>query len=624
MLHLLYNHFSRGVTPLATTATRTRFRSDPQWIWARSNRAINTSQTIIGRGQSYPTATSPFQDPQRPFQNAREQFLNNVLCPRFKSDTCVPEASETDTSVSSSCTDSSSSSSDQAKNFTLNSILSPAAAAEALQEITRVLETTHDHSLLTHLWPLLRERGITDALSTTTFIEILRRLDPKDEFLPLRTEYSKRIPKHHRQLRKNVNLHLWRLQQRRNQLAEICRHRVKGGRVLGLGEYRQILRCARATYDGHTASVVMDAMMSRKLRPDFICYQAFFEAKCWSDSWHPLERQRLRVISPNLKQRLDRSEVTVSKSLNLYTYLVGSKGLKSEVIILFNHMLEEGIGADHKIFGHLMTALAREGDTDGVKATLKSAWHIDLNASDVGEGHQSWIKRDSPLFPDSDTLFVVAHAFGINSDFPTALRAVDLMSRKFDIPITSAVWTELLEWAFVLSLERSTAEKDHGYTDGKLPDHTPEDVWNLLTGAPYNVIPTPTMYDLLIRHYQQRRMLEHVLHYTAECMEHLGEQEATNIDAFRNAANQSQEPSVLNGGPFSSAHFGFFVYVNQWFKLILAGRRWFQPIKKSEVLRWQRQLLPDVISAFWRYRDLTGVQYHIDTGQVSLHEDTNV
>ena len=616
-------HVPRRVIPLATPPTRTRFRSDPPRIWPRSNQAIGTSQRIVAHVQSYLTATSPSQDSQRPFKNAREQVLNNVPCPRFKSDACVSEASETDASTLSSCAEWLYSSSDQAKTSTPNSILSPAAAAEALKNITRVLETTHADSLLTDLWPLLRERGITSALSTTTFIEILRRLDPNDEFLPFRTEYSKRIPKHYRQLRNDINRHLRGLQQRRNQLAEICRHRVKGGRVLSLSEYRQILRCARATYDGQTASMVMDAMMSRNIRPDYVCYQAFFEAKCWSDTWHPLERQRLRVIPPNLKQRLDRPEVPVSKGVSLHPFLVGSKGLKSEVITIFNHMLEEGTEADRKIFGHLMTALAREGDIDGVKATLKSAWNIDLNASDVEEGYHPRMRRDSPLYPDSDTLFVIAHAFGANNDFPTALKAVDLMSRNFDIPITSAVWTELLEWACVLSLPRSAEGKDQGYTSGKLPDKTPENVWNLLTGEPYNIIPTPTMYDLMIRHYQQRRMLKHVLHYIAECMEKHCEQEATNAYGFRNGASQSQEPSMFKRGPVSSTEFTFFVYVNQWFKLLLAGRRWFQPID-NQLLRWQRQLLPDVISAFWRYRDLTGVQYHVDTGQVCLHENTNV
>lgn len=509
----------------------------------------------------------------------------------------------------------------QANHVTTEYPLSQRATAESLKNITRILETIQDDSLLTELWPLLRNQMVIQSLSATTFIEILRRLDPQDDFLPFRHGYCMRIPKHYRQLRCSLNNHLDSLQDRRNRLAEICKYRVKSGRPLGLGEYRQILRCARATYDGSTASVAMNAMLSRKLEPDFTCCQAFMEAKCWADTWHPVERQLLRVIPPNLKRRLDDTEAAVGIKSRLSPHKVGAGGLKNEIVTLFNYMGERGTLADQNIFGYLITALAREGDIDGVKATLKSAWDVDVGTSNSAEYQRTSMRSDSPLYPTNDTLFVVAHAFGTNNDIATGFRAVELMSRKFDIPITSVVWTELLEWTYVLSVPRSEKHTAEGFATGKLPIRSPEDLWHLLTGIPYYFAPTLSMYDVLIRHYEKRKMLKHLLHYILECMESRLARKTEDDHNLRHGAGRQSVLDRLNAGPSMTEDFTFFVYVTQWFKLLLSRRRWSPSSSRTEVLCWQRQLLPDLVDTFWRYRDLAGVRYTIETGFVSLHEE---
>ena len=180
-------------------------------------------------------------------------------------------------------------------------------------------------------------------------------------------------------------------------------------------------------------------------------------------------------------------------------------------------MIESGTTPDETAYGNLITALAREGDIQGVKAVLMRVWSIDVGSVCArGSSNTIPLKPDSPMYPSSELLFKVGHAFGSNNDVSTALRLVDLFSRRFNIQITSFVWEELLNWTFTLSTRRYKLRKSDGAQLGQLSAVTVEDMWNVLIGEPYKCQPTLAMYDWMIRSQRRRDRLLPTLGYMLE------------------------------------------------------------------------------------------------------------
>ena len=493
---------------------------------------------------------------------------------------------------------------------------------DAYESIKKALDSEDQQGLLQTIWEIAQNDKAVASITSTTFVEILRKLDPSDEFLPFRYGYTDRIPKHYRMLASQNQQQLEQLKMRRAMYQEICNSRVRHGRDLSVREYSQLFKCARGTWDGRFASQVMMDMISKKLQPDLACYNYYFEVKCWSDAWYPDERQLLRVF-PYALSRRDRFKRYLSEGVTIYPYRIGPEGLKSEVTHVFTHMIEGGIMADGKAFSSLITALGREGDMEGVKAVIKKAWEVDVDAIDKRETEKTTAKRtSSPLFPNQDLLFVIAHTFGSNNDVPTALRVIDYFSRTFTIPIPPSVWAELLEWSFTLSTRRHKRRKEDGAQLGQLAVQTPEDLWHVLTSEPYNCKPTLPMYDVMIRGLRRRDRLFPMLKYTLEGLE----MHKSNMERYKRHVHHKSyvNPEIHNQ---TSVHlrqqrFASFVAVNGWFSLLLNGQRWLSQTNQSRIIFWQRQLLPDVVDIFWRYRQQRGVEYIIRTGRVHLQEES--
>lgn len=513
---------------------------------------------------------------------------------------------------------------------TAQHILSAEERHDLAQNIQAVFEkaiaSNDSEELLQRVWEVSQVFGGMAAIPSTTFIEILRQLDPSDSFLPFRHSYSTRIPKNYTLFANRHRKEYATLQRRRTMYWDIFEARARYS--LDVREYAQFLRCARSTWDGRFATTVMTSMISKGVKPDVDCYNLYFESKCWSEVWHPSERQLLRVIPYTRKIRQDmlderNGKRSVERGIVIRPHGVGERGLKNEVREVFTHMIEGGIMADGKAFGALLTALAREGDLQGVKAVLQKAWDVDVDAIKVDATNPqesdgpTRLPSSSPLYPNQDHLLIIAHAFGSNNDVPTALRVVDHFSRKFLIPVSEAVWAELLEWTFTLSTRRSKRRKTDGAQIGQLSLQTMEHLWHVITSEPYNCQPSLPMYDLIIRSWRRRDCL----FSTLKCMLEGLEIDMRNSQRFlareRSAcAKGIEDDPVLT--ELRNESFTAFAYVHQWFRLLLAGQRWLSGRKNSRTLVWERQLLPNVIDMFWRYRDKKGVEYNMKTGLVLL------
>ena len=491
---------------------------------------------------------------------------------------------------------------------------------EALEFLKKAFDSEDEEGLLHKVWEIARDNQIA-GIPSTAFIEILRKLDPCDDFLPFRSGYAERVPKHYHMLASQNQQSFKHLKERRQMYQDICNSRVRHGRDLNVREYSQLLKCARSTWDGRFASQVMMDMISKEVQPDLACYNYYFEAKCWSDAWYPSERQILRVFPHALRGR-HRFKRHISDFVTIHPYRIGPKGLKSEITHVFTHMIEGGIMADGKAFGSLVTALAREGDIEGVKTVIKKAWEVDVDAIDRGKAENSKVLHtSSSLYPNQDLLFIIAHAFASNNDVPTALRVVDIFSRTFSVTISQCVWAELLEWSFTLSTRRYKKRKEDGAQLGQLAVQTTENLWHVLTSEPYNCKPTLPMYDKMIRGLRRRDRLFPMLKYILEGLElhqnriELYHKHSRSLPLFN---PESHERALIQ---LQKQKFASFVAVSRWFSLLLSGQRWLSQANRSRIVIWQRQLLPDAVCLFWRYRPRQGVQYTMETGLVHLQEN---
>ncbi|KAI5308438.1 hypothetical protein KEM55_005704 [Ascosphaera atra] len=81
----------------------------------------------------------------------------------------------------------------------------------------------------------------------------------------------------------------------------------------------------------------------------------------------------------------------------------------------------------------------------------------------------------------------------------TALQLVDYVSRQYSIRISMAVWQELLEWAYVLSLPRFGPRMEEN-SEGQIPREVVTDILRTMSAPPYRVVPNMVMVNIMAKH----------------------------------------------------------------------------------------------------------------------------
>ncbi|KAI9816760.1 MAG: hypothetical protein M1827_001405 [Pycnora praestabilis] len=375
---------------------------------------------------------------------------------------------------------------------------------EAREQLLLALRRRKPRHLIRAFLAASKNPQLIQAIPATTFTEIFRFLDPE-----LFIERYKDI---HSELSSN-NVKTLGVTPLRDIMADFvasirgmaCTRRL-AGKPLSRSDYEILLNCARAVGDGAAAWGLIQDMKVDGIRPDTVCFNHYMAAKCWSGTFAPPGRKKLRVTPYNLAMRKSRTPLEGFEEIRVGN----TRGIKKEIGRIFDEMIERGVSCDEKTFTLMMTALGREGDVEGVKAILKRVWAVDVDTlltQEIGKETQAmYYHQTSPLHPTSDLLFTIAHVFGTNNDIPTALRLVDYFSQQYSVPISRDVWTHLLEWTFVLSIPRSGIGKVNGSSAGKLPLQSVDAIWRTMTSEPYNISPTMPMYDKLVKNLCYRNM----------------------------------------------------------------------------------------------------------------------
>ncbi|KEF53127.1 uncharacterized protein A1O9_11035 [Exophiala aquamarina CBS 119918] len=313
-----------------------------------------------------------------------------------------------------------------------------------------------------------------------------------------------------------------------NILNKLTEERINAVRAIPLRVHCHLLKCHAACGRADLAKhVFYKSMPEDQLMPDRACYNYLMEALTWNNAYSGRERYKLRVTGDRLAFRS-----YDDRPLNLAGHGVASPSnpenkdsIRIQVLKIFNDLVRQGISGDEATFCHLMIAMGREGDMEGVKSILKSVWNIDidgLNAYDEEELESpTFYVENSILRPSERLLFTIAHIFGSNNQIDTASTLLDYVSRHYNMEISSKVWNHLLGWAYSLFSQGRPWQRRRGLNIGRPSAAAVESLFAVLQGEPYNI-----QFGIVPLHYRIRvrlakRVLDPLLSDVRDCLRQL-------------------------------------------------------------------------------------------------------
>ena len=512
--------------------------------------------------------------------------------------------------------------------------------------VSEALQQEDPQALLLMLPRASQDPDYLRSLPPSTFSEIIRMLDPKRLLEPYKRAY-RRVSYYRIRNAKNGVPQLEELLLNYTRLIEDLLYSWRdSGRSLGMIDYKAILNVARTVGNGEMAEHVFKIIRQEGLEMDTECYNYYFEAKCWSNAYHPVERNKLRVTPSHYSARLPRKPGQQAP-VGFRGHKTGDKGLEFEIINGFSEMVKQGIVPDVDSFRHIMTAMGRLGDIRNVKSVLHKVWNVDVDTiydpTDGSPVPSQPLSRTSPLYPTKDLLFTIAHIFGSNNDIPLALRIVDIFSRRYEIEISNEVWEQLFEWTYVLSTRRYGREKTPGNLQGQLPLKSVENLWTTMVSEPYNTTPTMPMWNYRIKSFFRRGNLEDMIQSMRSALKLHGK----DLTVYRKLFQVQTDPSgQQNQNQLTSTdlhRFGLetpsadslslslavrqqqidvglmniwrnFAMVQDWLRLLFRGDTWAPSYR--ERINWDRIGLPDIVGEFWAYRPWIGFHYETESGKV--------
>ncbi|PQE07327.1 ATPase expression mitochondrial protein [Rutstroemia sp. NJR-2017a WRK4] len=489
----------------------------------------------------------------------------------------------------------------------------------ALVELSAVTENATEHE---------RTSSLLLQISPNTFSEILRLVDPV-HFLArhgdLRQEFS---PHYTRVLGVGATgdhgFHQFYIK------IFVFRRLINPHQPPTLSDYKMLLKAARWTGNVGMANSTWNSLVKNhfsiqaatKVVPDTECFNHYLATLCWSDVLNPLHAHQLRTLPSNLRPRtFNRPPRTLA------AHRVGpDDGIKLNVSRYFREMAELGLVADVETLCILMVASGREADLTTVASILNRVWNIDVKKIMSNEQLEiqpvEGIAPDSALYPTAELLLAIAHIYGTNSDIPTAIRLVDLVSRAYSITIPVKVWLELLQWTHVLAARgRGVSARERQVHVGQLPSSAVLNLWSIMTSEPYNISPTMRMYDFLIGSLIMIPSVGKAQTYMLEALT-LHKRHVNELNRHRVlwlTSSRDNPNSMVTAKHERDYNYRLLrvqrnrQYFRLWFvRIIHKGSKTMGNVKK-----WHQRNVPDLVRQWISYAPNV-VSYEIDTGTVEL------
>ena len=369
------------------------------------------------------------------------------------------------------------------------------------EEVSSALVARCPEALLHSLEKVVDDGEFIAGISNTQFTSILELLDP--EFIVREKQlahYNLHKPYkawfHEMDLQHTLNRHV-------KQIKSLMLARLKAGKSLGVGDYRAILKVARAAGSKGLAEVVWGEMIARGVAPDIDCYKHLMGSLLWN-GYHADDgaEGKLRHTNTYLSAHSQGKSNKFSKG---YKFSIGPGGIKSQIDQLQEQMIASGLKMDEELYIFRMIAAAREGQLDAVKSVLQKQWGIYCSNAEEGEvttqkpTSEHTFGFDSPRF-----LHAIVHCFCTNNDLATAIQLIGYISRTHSVIIPSPIWSLLFEWTFILSKRHyGRVAQDVGQSPAPFPEKSLVTLWSMISSSSTSS-PNPPMFNRLISRLYER------------------------------------------------------------------------------------------------------------------------
>ncbi len=392
-------------------------------------------------------------------------------------------------------------------------------------------ENNPDRIILGLVTPQIGDDFVKNA-DDETFARAICALDPEHFIVPYRNLFRYLKPSLETQPRYRIVRSMEeRMASFVNILDTLVTRRQEHGHFFGLDVYRHLLRCTAAAGIGSFArNVFRKVMPEENLEPDLDCYNYFMEALTWNEAYSRHERYKLRIVTYNMLRRS--SEI---RPLGFHGHGVASpnnpnnqESIRLEILGIFNELVSQGLTGNEATFCNVMVAMGREGDLGSVKSVLKSVWNIDVEALDKYDEEElespTYYEDTSPLRPSARLLFTVVHVFGTNNEVAIGGMLLDYISRNYNLDIPEHIWTHLLEWTMILSVQHGAPRLNSGHGEGRIARRAVESVYRVFHEEPYGVKPKIVDLILRVKARSEAKKLYRVVEDLRECMVLLEEQ----------------------------------------------------------------------------------------------------
>ncbi|KAI1809141.1 mitochondrial ATPase expression-domain-containing protein [Poronia punctata] len=330
------------------------------------------------------------------------------------------------------------------------------------------------------------------------------------------------------------------------------------GQALSGEEYIYLMRCAGATSDLKAVraiwvdlrSTLAGVWLNTEIYTEFIkarfltepLYTSFAKTSRMITPRH-LHRSRL-YISTRRAQRLDNlAYVTMSahhhwglnKNVDHVEPLIRQLRHNGPIIRLFSNVLSRGYQLDEEFLCSVMVAFGRSGSLQTVGTTILEKYFAITPPAfippevEIGEGLYKldekdpprlapWVELETldplhvnivlqhrpnkPIQPTVRLMRAIVETYGSNGEIALALELVEFLSARYEIPVPSDVWTDLLGWTHIMRTPPTSVAWKIAGLSSKIPHpRMIRMIWDKMTSPPHNQEPTFEHYNILIKHF---------------------------------------------------------------------------------------------------------------------------
>lgn len=392
--------------------------------------------------------------------------------------------------------------------------------------------------------------------------------------------------------------------------------RQQSGHPPTLDTYAYLLDLARTMSDGDMADAIYPEMKKAKIQLDERCYNCYMEAKVWAGAYDFYEHHKRGTTKRMLAIRS-----LLKRPPGFTAYRTGPEGLRMHMIQILDEMVSNGYQGSEPTFSHIITAMGREGDLEGLKSILRSVWNIDVDLMQEVDEEEletpTYYDRGSPLRPTSHLLFAIAHAYSTNREPLMGLKIVDFISRQYDLSITRDVWIELLTGTFLRCIPRRPQYDEPDIVASTLPMTAFEDLWAVMIDQPHNIKPDEMMHLTRTRVFRHNLKRDQTFDSLARTEEHLNKRRIeayntlekfleTSEDVFHEA-NVKQDDYILPAPWFDLRNELIQAQVTVEAALHVLIFNTSRALTEEHfpgsraTLTWEREVLPDAIRNMERY-----------------------